>query len=374
MKCLLFDLLTGEDLDQLSVVDATWTQTIGSPDSVKFDVPVYTESMRRLGLANLVTPKKTVIAVQEDGWADFVAAGRVGIPEWDEDSKILSIPGNGVESVLGDRLVLPFNVGNIIGPDGKPVSTYDTNLKGWEYGTIIKKLVQQAMGMPGFGLPWVFEPDRVGSREKNTEAADMKNLLELIDDITKLEGGVEVDYVSRWRTDVVGKMQTLLRTATDTDRFIASQSEFDFSIRGKKPTARKLKFKLLPTYMTSRAWFTGGKSDDRMLVARADDSYLTDRGFPFSEVLDSSHSSVKEQSTLDSYARARVAQGRTIGKFYSFDVRKSAAVGMRKGDWLTLDIKGSVFLENGQKRLRVVSMSGGTSDPEWLQVVTAEEF
>lgn len=374
MKCLLFDLLTGEDLDQLSVVDATWTQTIGSPDSLKFDVPAYTESMRRLGLANLVTPKKTVIAVQEDGWADFVAAGRVGIPEWDEDSKILSIPGNGVESVLGDRLVLPFNVGNIIGPDGKPVSTYDTNLKGWEYGTIIKKLVQQAMGMPGFGLPWVFEPDRVGSREKNTEAADMKNLLELIDDITKLEGGVEVDYVSRWRTDVVGKMQTLLRTATDADRFITSQSEFDFSIRGKNPTARKLKFKLLPTYMTSRAWFTGGKSDDRMLVARADDSYLVDRGFPFSEVLDSSHSSVKEQSTLDSYARARVAQGRTIGKFYSFDVRKSSAVGMRKGDWLTLDIKGSVFLENGQKRLRVVSMSGGTSDPEWLQVVTAEEF
>lgn len=372
MRTLLFDKLTGEHIEDLDVTDVSWTQTIGSPDSVKFEVPAYTPAMRKLGLRNLVTPTKTVIAVEEPGWADFVGAGDVGLPEYDTDTQKLSLPASGVETILGKRVVLPANVGALIGSDGKPVATYDTNLKNWEYGTIIKKLIVQAMAQPGFNLPWVFEPDRIGTREKNTAAADMKNLLELVEDISNLDGGVETDFTSRWADDNHTRMQTLVRTGTDAVRVISSQSEFAFSLRGKKPTARSLKEQILPNYLTSRVWMTGGKDDDRMLVARANSSYLTDLGFPFMETVDSSHSSVSVLATLQSYANRRLSQGQKLGRFWKFDVRKSAAVGMRKGDRLNLLVKGDPFIPDDDYRHRVVSLSGGVS--EWLSVVTAEEF
>lgn len=361
----LFDW-EGQHLADLNVVKAPWTQTIGSPDQLKFDVPVSTSAMMRLDLDNLVTPEKTVIAVVDDGI--FRAAGIVGPPEYDEDTKLLSIPASGWESMMQSRFVLPEPMGDLIGEDGKPVTTYDTNLSGWEYGTLIKKLIEQAGQHPSWRPPWVLEPDRVGTREKFWAAADLKNLGEAVEDISNLQGGPEYDFVSRWNGFGI---EAVVRTGTDAEPELSSQLEYAFGIRGKNPSARKLNQKLVSAYLASRVYMTGGKSDDRMLVSRADDDTLLNLGFPFRETVDTSHSTVSEQPTLDSWAARRLEQGQRLGKFWTFEVRKKLAHEIRKGDWCTIQVRGSYMIPDGIYRRRVVALSGDVTSP-WFTVTTAE--
>jgi hypothetical protein len=362
----LFDW-EGRHLADLNVTKATWTQTIGAPDQLKFDVPAWTSAMSKLDLDNLVTSVKTVIAVVDDGI--FRAAGIVGDPDFDDDNGILQLSGIGWESMMQSRFVLPEPMGDLIGPDGKPVTTYDTNLSGWEYGTLIKKLIVQGRQHPAWRPPWVFEADRVGTREKFWAAADLKNLGEAVEDISNLEGGPEYDFVSRW--DGAFGIEAFVRTGTDDDPELSSQLEYAFGIRGKNPSARKLKQKLVSSYLTSRVYMTGGKSDDRMLVSRADDETLLDLKFPFRETVDTSHSTVSEQPTLDSWATRRLAQGQRLGKFWTFEVRKDLAHQMRKGDWCTLQVRGSYMIPDGIYRRRVVALSGDVAS-RWFTVTTAE--
>jgi hypothetical protein len=54
------------------------------------------------------------------------------------------------------------------------------------------------------------------------------------------------------------------------------------------------------------------------MVARAYDSTLVDSGFPLMEDVDSSHSTVSEQPTLDSYAAAMVRAGLSPHEVWSF--------------------------------------------------------
>ena len=69
--------------------------------------------------------------------------------------------------------------------------------------------------------------------------------------------------------------------------------------------------------MCSTAVFTGGKDDDRVMVARATSDTLINAGIPLTEVWDSSHSSVSKQATLDAWAQRRHAEGQSPVQYWS---------------------------------------------------------
>src|SRR5690606_6335938 len=55
------------------------------------------------------------------------------------------------------------------------------------------------------------------------------------------------------------------------------------------------------------SWAQGGRQSEKLLIAREEDRTLVDAGFPLMETLDTTHSTVSVQSTLDGHAADNLA-------------------------------------------------------------------
>jgi hypothetical protein len=321
-------------------------------------------------LANLVTPLKTAVSlVRDDGVC--LAAGRVGIPEAgenDDGDQVVTIPGKGPEELFGRRVVLPYPYGSLIDAAGYPVTTFDTRITGVEYGTMMKRLYQQAMSHPGGSIPAVFEPDRPGTREKGWAAIDGKGVQEAVEDISQLQGGVEWSWVPR--VDENDRLSWALVTGRDSAPEIVSPFWHSWTTAGTEPDIRKLTAKVSPEFMASSVFFTGGKDQDRVMVSHQYDSTLVDAGFPLVEVWDSSHSTVSEQPTLDGWASSRLTDGQSPVSLWSFEVRAERATGLRAGDWCTVEVRDHWWLPDGEYARRIVGVSG-TAVEDWYGVTVA---
>jgi hypothetical protein len=122
--------------------------------------------------------------------------------------------------------------------------------------------------------------------------------------------------------------------------------------------------------MTSSVFFTGGKDQDRVMVSHRYDSTLIDAGFPLMEVWDSSHSTVSEQATLDGWAQSRLNDGQALLQLWSFDVRAERAVGLRAGDWCTLEVRDHWWIPDGEYSRRIVGVAGDAVE-DWYSVTVA---
>jgi len=321
-------------------------------------------------LSNLITPRKTAVSlVRDDGVC--LAAGVVGIPEAgenDDGDQTVTIPAKGPESLFDRRVVLPYPYGSLIDAAGYPVTTFDTRITGVEYGTMMKRLYQQAMSHPGGEISAVFEPDRVGTREKGWTAIDGKGVQEAVEDISQLQGGVEWSWVPR--VDENDWLSWALVTGRDSAPEIVSPFWHSWTNSGSEPDIRKLTEKVSPEFLASSVFFTGGKDQDRVMVSHRYDSTLIDAGFPLMEVWDSSHSTVSEQPTLDGWALSRLADGQAPVTLWSFDVRAERAIGLRAGDWCTVEVRNHWWIPDGEYSRRIVGVSG-TAVEDWYGVTVA---
>jgi len=106
--------------------------------------------------------------------------------------------------------------------------------------------------------------------------------------------------------------------------------------------------------------------DEALLMARADDSTLTDGGFPLLEVSES-HSTVEVQSTLDSWAAGNLSAAAAPWMTWSASVRadQSPLLGSyRCGDFAKVWVPAShpylsLLLPAGFYRARIVNIAGG---------------
>lgn len=368
MRAILHETLTGEPVTELDFSGLAWSTGVCRADEVTVTLPGYT------GQAwwQYLVPRKYTLSVSEDD-GRVRAAGILGIPEGDDDRDGIHhviMPGRGPESLYERRRILPYPYWPLVDAAGFPITARDTTIEGVEYGTMMKYLLLQAMDHPGGGLPVVFELDRAGTREKSWTAVEGKPVQDAIQDISELEGGVEWDWVPQ--LDEHDRLSWAFITGRDASQEITSAFWHTWQSGGEEPDLRDLKPKISPELMCSTAIFTGGKEDDRVMVARAHSSTLIDAGIPLIEEWDSSHSSVSRQSTLDSWARRRLAEGQAPVQYWSFDVRAERAVGLRHGDWCTIEVADHWMIPDGSYPRRILDVSGGVDD-DWRGVVVAGE-
>ncbi|MEV8336969.1 hypothetical protein [Leucobacter sp. NPDC077196] len=371
MRVILHETRSGEPLRELSFSAVTWSTAVCAADDVSVTVPGFTRAAE--GLRGLIVPKKMTVTVSdEDGRC--LAAGIIGIPEAGEDddgSPSVTVPGSGPEQAIFERRhVLPYPYGSLVDQQGYPDPRYDTRLSGIEYGTMMKRLYQQAMRHPGGELPVVWESDRGGTRQRGWYAVDGKPVQEAVRDLSELLGGVEWDWVPT--LDESDRLRWAFRTGADASPEITSAFWHSWSQGGKSPDIRRLREKVSSEFLASTAVFTGGKDEDRVLVSQRTDPTLINAGFPLMEVWDTSHSSVSEQATLNGWRDARLAEGQTPILYWSFDVRADRAVAIRKGDWCTIDIEDHWWIPDGTYTRRVIGVSG-SADDDWLGVTVAGE-
>jgi hypothetical protein len=385
-RVIIGDLLTGRRILDLPYLSYRWSRSIESPEAYSVTANLADPDTRALDLRNAATPGKTLVAIVEEseGGEWFAAAGGMNEPDYDGDAQSLTMPGNGLGSVFSSRTVLPVAAQTIDPslftiPDPLdatktiPNPAVGTSFSSVDYGTMIKKLYQQALAWPSSAFPIVFGSDVVGPYSKSWDGVDFKKLAEAVQDIMKLDNGVEVRLQPRYQSDRRG-VEWVLLTGTVAQPQIMSTSVFRWTIGPGSESTKGLRVGWDASQMSSVAWATGGRSTDIALVRRAYSSALLDAGYPLRESVDSSHTDVSDPTQLLSYATRNLASEQGPVEQISFQAKKDVApfVGQyAEGDLVILTSHGDPYIEDGElPPRRIASLSGDESN--WVTITTEE--
>jgi hypothetical protein len=209
---------------------------------------------------------------------------------------------------------------------------------------------------------------------KTYEGTDFKPVGEALTDITNLVDGCELNFAPRFTSDKLG-VEWVLQTGTVEQPLIFSMSEPVWNVTVPGTPVSNLTIDEDASALGSIGWESGGRASDDVLVARSYDSSLVDAGYPLMELIDSSHTDVVEQATLDSYAQTLVVRGRTPGDSWSFTVQAHPLDdqgglagpqlgGYNVGDYCRLvfeafdGVHGDPYIPGGSYRQRIVGLKG----------------
>lgn len=368
MRALLFETRTGKPVTDLE--RTSWSVDVGilAADKIELQVPAYTPRASTMDLKSLLTPYKYSVALIDESVAGVrvvrAAGPIVSAPTAPDDDGLngYAVTCYGPEHLLEKRSVRLFPGWPLIGGNGKPTGVYDMSISGVEYGTIMKRLVAESMLWPGGELPVTFETDRAGTRVRLYEAVDGKPVIDALDDIADVINGVEYAFVPS--INDVDEISWAFVTATDSELIITAGQHL-WNIGGQLPDVRAYERDSDLSGLATETVFTGGKSDDAVLMARATSSVLIDDGWPRLERWDTSHSTVSIQSTLQAWAEAGLGG---ISDVVSFEVRAERAYTVRPGDAVTLDVLGDWDLPDGPYEGRVLSVTWNSDSPDWVGV------
>lgn len=348
MRWFIADLLTGRDIADVQVMDtSSWARSINKPEVLTAKLDMRDPATIALKPRQTMAPGRTVLACAAGD--TILAAGPIWTHGYNRDEKTLTLGALGMWSYFDHRFVLPLAAATIatdqfIVPDitaagkTKPNPTVATYLTGLEYGTIAKRWVQQAQAWTGGNVPVLFEADRVGTRERNFEGADFKNLGTVLSQLSQVEGGPDIRFSPQFTADMLG-IQWVMQTGTDASPLLASPTVFEWALDVPDSPVSAFQVDIDATHLSSTSWAAAGRSADTVLVSRATDSTLTDLGYAMFETLDSSHSSVSQQATLDGYTAEATLLGRSAADLWSFAVeanRQPFLGAYWEGDFCTL--------------------------------------
>ena len=372
MRAVLFETRTGAHVVELEPSAWSYDTGILAADKVKLEIPAYTARAQSMDMRGLLTSRKHSVALIDD---DVVGARRVpaaGSIEdvdagQDDDGKDRwAVTCYGPERVLsvGARIRMFPGWPLVHASTLLPTGAFDVSLSGLEYGTIMKRLLQEAAKFPGGQLPLDFEPDRSGSRERNYAAIDGKGVVDALDDIADVIGGVEYDFQPYVTNSE--HIRYLFATGTDSTRVITSPASGQlWNLGGDRQDVRGWSRRVNPGSVVTDAIFAGGKEGDAVLLARASSTDLVNDGWPRAELWDTSHSSVSELSTLQGWADGALGG---VSETAKLEVRTELARLIRHGDVVTLAAQGHWDMPDGETSWRVLSVGRKSDSADWLQI------
>lgn len=376
---------TGRRILSLPVMKGPWSDALHVAETISVTVDYNDPDVQALDLGNAATPCQAFLGVEENG--TVMAAGPIWTRNYSHTDRTMTLGASGAASYFDHRLILPL-LAMTIGVDQWTVPDPDdatktipnpllsTVFNGISYGTMAKRLVQQARLFTGGSVPIVFQDDESDDTTKTYLGTDFKPVWEAINDLMNLEGGVEVNFLPRRTSDGQG-YEWLMQTGTVAQPLITSPAVLEWNVTVAESPVSDLTITEDGTKMASLAWETGGSQTNDVMVARAYDETLIDANYPLMELLDSSHPDVSLQSTLDSYAMAEVLAGRSASEIWSFTVKAYAvdengnpsapwvgsyAVGdffdLIFSDWDSATGMGDPYIHGGTYRMRIIGISG----------------
>lgn len=364
----LVDFVSGGPILDLPVkTGATWSAQLNRPDALTCEVDMRDPDALALDLRASTEPMKTLlIARNEDdviiAWGLIPDDGR----SWDEDTYTLSLVAQGIwSSYFGATVIGPPSIltGKLtaLDSDGFLVvnPALNTTISGVSHGTIGKRLIQQRLAFPG--APTVFDlpPDEIGFRQQEYEFASMKKIGPALDDLVRQEGGPDFAFDAARAPGGVGLRYSLRHGSEENPRIGANVGSWSFG--GVDSPVSKLKLDDAVSAGASLGLMTAGRNVGEALVSRIRNQSLVASGYPPFDVVDTSHSDVSKQETLDSYNRENMAEAEHAIRDLSFTVQGDATPALgeyRPGDRLTLDPPERHPWHTGPIPIRITSMSG----------------
>jgi hypothetical protein len=358
----LADYKTGDQIVDLPVMEgASWAAMLNKPDSLSASIDMRDPDVQALDIPSATEPKKTILtASTEDG--TVLAWGVISDRTWDDDKRQLDIEASGGGQWFRQRIIAPPGAasGNLIDGSGAVVTTYDTTINDVTLGSIGVALVAQALTWPGAPTVYILPsavPD-VGRTSGTYRLVDYKRVGEALDDLTKRVDGPDFAFEARLDSTLIG-FEYLMRAGNPfLGRYVG-----DWVVGAPESPVTNLKVTDDGAALATHIWMQAGKTDSKVIVARAQNAALIAAGYPTLDLVDTTHGDVTLQATLDAYATEHAVQSRRPFRDVGFDVKGNApgmALGTyRPGDWAALTIgPDNLYLAEGQIPIRITSISG----------------
>lgn len=364
----LADFVTGGPILDLPVMEgATWGAQLNRPDAVECKIDMRDPDALALDLRSSSEPNKTILFARTDddiilAWGLIPDGGR----SWDEDAQTLTLTGTGIwKTWLGENIVAPASAltAALTTLDGEGYTqvnpALNTTISGFSHGTIGKKLVAQLLAWPG--APTVFDlpADEIGTRSESWLFSSMKRVGAALDDLTKQERGPDFAFDAQRASDGLG-LRYVMRHGSEANPRIGTHAGV-WSL-GKSSPISGLRTADAVAAGRSASWMTAGKQAGAPLISRARNTAMITAGYPPLSVVDTSHSDVSIQATLDSYNAVNIADAAKLVRDLSFSVRGDASPALgayRPGDTMTIDVPDShAWLPPGELGIRITSISG----------------
>jgi hypothetical protein len=367
MRIWIGDLKTGRNIISVPCVSSSWSRTVNKSDSVTVAVPLYaasdaTEEYRRivadarlLDLRNTATVGKTFLVAEDDG---ITAGGPLLARDYSAKDRTVTLTAAGMRAYFGSRVILPPTAASkpLVDSGGAPDTSLDTTITGVSWRTIDKRIVAQAVAWPESVQCITFEDDVAGDNQITYKAVDLDAIGTVLDNNAARLNGCDYDFLPRRTNDRRG-FEWLLRTGSPRLNVDVTHS-FD-NTSSRRPLL-DLENSEAGDGLATRAWVTGGKGDETVLVGTAVNSTFTDAGAPMWEAVDTSHTSVSDQATLDSYASeaVRVGYQAVAGTPVKLHMSPPASLGQLDiGNMLRFKTRGEWMFADGWHVRRILGLS-----------------
>lgn len=354
----VFETLTGEILQEFTPLKGSWEARLNEAETLNVTISLDDEENLRMGWRFLCKRWAHGILVEEQG---RLFAGV--ITDFVPDSR-LQIVAKGIKAIFDKRTILPPSAltGSLLRPDGEPNEAMNTILDGYDFGTIGSKLVQQACKFPASNFPIRFHQDRRGSRRRAYAALDFKPVGDALSDITNVINGAEFRFTPKWVDGSSTKIFWDFESGTEEKNKLISTNIEHFDVEAEGFIGSDLEIDSAGGG-ESLVWASTG-GGEKTLVSRAyDDTHVAEK-IPLLELVDSSHTTVSVQSTLDSHARTALLQASRDEGFWRLKISLQGFLklsSLQVGDLCDVTVTTHPIVPSGTYRRRILEMKGDES-------------
>jgi hypothetical protein len=378
-QLVIGDLRTGRNLVYLpasGVAELSWSESRNAADDLAVTFNLADRATKKLGIPAASTPGASFAVAVVDGVPK--CGGPIWISNFSRTTRKRKISAKGMWSLFDHRVLISLlaQTRPVIDPrTGEPDPAMNTNYSGISYGTMAKRMVQQAISFTGGHVPIIFGADEIADREKSYEGTDLAMVGERLRQLTELENGPDITFTPRFTEDGLG-MEWVLRTGTEAQPNLSSETIHIWDYSVPKPSIADLETTVDASNLASRYWLSGGRNDDRTYIERADDKALLDAGFPLLEATASS-----DATTVDGLVSKAVEQVR-VNKLpkssWSFKVRTDGdpnPADVSVGDYCRIIIAGDDEIPDSgpEGYLRRIAAKSGDLTP-WVKITTLDTY
>jgi hypothetical protein len=394
---LVGEVRTGRRIATIPVSNAAWNVAHRGTGSIDVDIPLNAAEFRRLErvvsgqypseslfpgpttfpttetavwrtgqgmrpeFLTAIEPARTFMAVLEGD--NVLAAGPIWAHDYDDTTGSLKVKAaSSIASIFDHRIVMDVITGTAW-------AAWAVTYTGLSLGTIAKRLVQLLMSHTGGNLPIVLPDDETAATDadhtRTYKGFELATVTARINELMGVINGPDVRFDPRLTADRMG-IESVMMVGTEAQPLLFQAGDdhvWDFRV--PRGGVSGLSVHRDAGGLASRSWVTGSGMDTALLMSRADDTTLTDGGFPLLEITES-RSTVDVQSTLDNWASGNLANAGAPWMTWSATVRgdKSPLLGSyRTGDFAKVWVPAShpylsLLLPAGYHRARIVNIAG----------------
>jgi hypothetical protein len=372
--CYLFATRTGEVLDEITLAaEPSWDAAINAEGSLQIqalvediadaDLRSYGTDGGRLALA---------LCLGEAPYGKIVQAGPIWSASFDDYSKLLTLQAKGIWSLLNRRLLVApgWQPPNVLTSDA-----YDTVFTDAPLPYIAKSLIDQCRQHVGGTLP-IDTPlstseggtmPETGTHDRTYVSHEMATYGQRLYELTQVIDGPDILFNPYFADHKHVRWQMLIG-----DPYLAqSTQDAVFEYPGN---LFYLSVNLDSSHRATEVVVRGNGSERALLYSYANSLELTDAGWPLISLVDSSHTSVTEQATLNGWSAAILAQ--QTGVVETWDV--TATIGGNPGlsDYLPgfrvrYSVNGHSWVPDGEYRFRLIGYGSARNPGEVRHVLDA---